>query len=294
MKKLMLLSSMLLFMTSCSDDDNIDTQNTAAISGYKITTISNYDDPAYNDYKRIITGNLSNGKLFSITTEFFTNNALISSETVQRYFYTNNLLTHIVLGGNYGDDYFYDSQNRFVGATRLYDDASTMYYRFVHQNATTVYCERTNLPYNDPTAVASSRMILNFDQEDNVTSAGFDNNFDGTPDNLYTYTYLNGNLTSMQKPDGTVINYNYENVIDSYYVLAENSYGKKVLRIICSESYCGGSIDYLDNNLNETPQDVSEFTYQTLPNNFYNKKTKIETLTSPTGVHTTETEFFFN
>jgi hypothetical protein len=126
-----------------------------------------------------------------------------------------------------------------------------------------------------------------------VISAGFDNDLDGVISNLYTYTYSNGNMTAVHKPDGTVINYNYTNVVDSYGVLLETSYGRKVLRLICSESYCGGTGYDLRHSINITPQDALEFTYQTLPNNFYNKKTKTEILTGPSGVHTYETEFFF-
>jgi hypothetical protein len=294
MKKLVLVCSILFFMTSCSNDDDA-VQSTAAISGYKITTNSNYDDVSNTDYKRVITGNLANGKLFSTTTTYFENNIVIGTpETVQRYFYTNNLLTQIHLGGNYYDNYFYDSQNRFVGATRIYDDGSTLYYRFVHQNNNTVYCERINLPYNNPSALASQRMILNFDQNDEVISAGYDNDFDGIVSNLYAYTYSNGNMSTVHKPDGTVINYDYSNVVDSYYVLAEGSYGKKVLRLICSEGFCSGTANDFKYSINVTQQDTQEYIYQTLPNNFYNKKAKVESLTNPTGVYTYETEFFFD
>jgi hypothetical protein len=287
---------MLLIFASCSNDQDDVIQNSGTISGYKITTETNYDDAGNNDYKRVIVGNLVNGKLYSTTTTYYENNTIIgSAETVQRYFYTNDLLTEIHPGGNYYDNYYYDSQSRLIGAKRTYDNGdTTLNYRFVYQNNATVYCERLDLPYDDPSTAAVSRMILNFDSNDNVISAGFDNDFDGVISDLYTYFYTNGNMTSKVKPNGEIETYDSSNVVDSYYALAEHSYGKKVLRLICSESYCGGSTNYLDLDVNVKPQYLVEYDYQTLSNNFYIRKSKTEVLTSPSGESTYEMEFFFN
>lgn len=283
----------LLFLASCSNDDN-EVQVSDVITGYKITSTTDYDDSSLPDYKMITTGILVDGKLHSESVEAFVNNVSTGPAiTQQEYFYTNGLLTHIETSGTHQDDYFYDSQNRFVGAQRNYTSGGELNYRFIHQSATTVYCERLNLPYNDPNAVVSNRMILNFDGNNNVISAGFDNDLDGVITNLYSYSYVNNNLVSVQKPDGTIVNYDYSGVIDTNNKLRELSFGKRVLRMICSENYCNGTVFDLNYSKNINSDAVISEAYEVLPNNYYNKKTKVTSLYNPNAQHTDETEFFF-
>lgn len=293
MKKLSSILILVLFMASCSES-NEETPNSDVITGYKITATSDYDDSGISDYKRIVTGVLVNGKLHTETSEAFINNISTGAPiTNQKYFYTNDLLTQVNLGGNFVDYFYYNTQNQLIGVSRIYTGGQTLNYRFIHQTTSTVYCERINLPYNDPSATASSRMILNFDADNNVISAGYDNDFDGAITNLFTFTYVNDNLTSILKPDGSTETYNFSNVIDSMNRLREASYGKKVMRMICSENYCGGNVNDLDYSKNINSLDVISETYETLPNNYYNKRTKIIELFNPDGEFIEETEFFF-
>lgn len=293
MKKISSILLLTLFLTSCSNDDN-ETSANDDIIGYEVTSILDYDDSNLADYKRVTTGILADGKLHSESFEDFVNN--ISSGpaiTVQKYFYSNSLLTHTELSNSYQDNYFYDNQNRIIGAQRYYLDGGSLNYRFIHQSANLVYCERLNLPYNDPNAVVSNRMILNFDENDNVISAGYDNDLDGVIIDLYTYTYADNNLASMQKPDGTVVNYDYSNAIDTWNKLLELSYTKKVLRIICSENYCSGNVFTLKHSKNIDSQAIISEAYEILPNNYFNKRTKVESLYNPNAQLSYETEFFF-
>jgi hypothetical protein len=296
MKKYAFLAIVIFVLASCSNNsDELVVNTNDVITGYKITTYSNYDDPSIDVYKTVENGNLVNGKLFSTTYEQFINEVSAGNpSTVQQYFYTNDLLTQIHVSPNYHDEYFYDNQNRFIGAKRIYVNGNILNYRFIHQNENVVYCERINLAYDDPSAVASNRMILTFDQDDNVVSAGYDTDFDGLITNLYSYTYENDNLGSMQKPDGSIVTYDYSTVIDNFGFLREASYGKKVLRMICSENFCGGQAINLHYSKNLIPQDLIEENYEVLPNNFYSKKTKTESQANPNGQHITETEFYFN
>jgi hypothetical protein len=282
-----------LFLASCSNDDN-ETVVSDVITGYKITSTTDYDDSSQPDYKMITTGILVDGKLHSESVEAFVGNVSTGPAiTQQEYFYTNGLLTHSETSGTFQDDYFYDNQNRFIGAQRNYTAGYALNYRFIHQSDNTVYCERLNLPYNDPNAVVAQRMILNFDENDNVISAGYDNDLDGVITNLYTYTYVDNNLTSVQKPDGTIINYDYSGVIDTSNKLRELSFGKRFLRMICSENYCNGSVFDLDYSKNINSDAVISEAYEVLSNNYYNKKTRVESFYNPNAQHTDETEFFF-
>lgn len=207
MKKIHLLAIVLLIMTSCSEESTPSTEDTNQISGYKITDYQNYDDPTLDDYKRIITGTLVNGKMHTLSTESFLNNISQGNLTTQQvYFYTNDLLTEINRIGGLIDNYFYDSLDRFVGAKRVFPNGNVLHYRFIYPNESTVYCENLDLPYSDPAANIIRRMILIFDADDNVITAGYDNDFDGLINNQFNYNYENGNLTSVTKPDGTIEN----------------------------------------------------------------------------------------
>lgn len=280
-------------MVSCSNDDN-ETQSGDVITGYKITSTTDYDDSSLPDYKMITTGILVDGKLHSESVEAFVNNVSTGPAiTQQKYFYTNGLLSQVSLGGNFIDYFYYDNQNQLIGINRNYSGGQTLNYRFIHQSNNTVYCERLNLPYNDPNAIVSQRMILNFDENDNLISAGYDNDLDGVITNLYSYTYADNNLTSVQKPDGTIINYDYSSVIDTFNKLRELSYGKRVLRMICSENFCSGDVFALKNSKNIDSQTIISEAYEILPNNYFNKRTRVESLYNPNAQLSYETEFFF-
>ena len=296
MKKLSFFFLLALVFTSCTENsDELAPQNTTSISGYKITSTRNFTDPSLPEFKNINTGTLVNGKLHSEMIETYTNNVLTNTPvSAQKYFYTNDVLTKVEFS-TIIDEYFYDAQNRLIGAKRnhlLYGVA--LNYRFIHQNNTTVICESIDLPYDNPAAVAIQRMILNFDANDNVISAGYDNDFDGTISNLYAYNYIADNLVSMQRPNGTIENYSYATIIDSYQQLRELSYGKKVLRLICSESYCGGNVTSLDYSKNITTDDSVNEVFNVLPSNNYSKRTKITSVFSSSGTIVDEIEVFFN
>lgn len=295
MKKIHLLAIIALIMTSCSEESTPSIEDSSQITGYKITNYHDFDDPTLEDYNFVTTGTLVNGKMHTLSTESFFNNISQGNLTSQQvYFYTNDLLTEINRSSGLIDNYFYDSLNRFVGATRVFPSGSVLHYRFVYPNESTVYCERLNLPYSDPSAEATGRSILIFDESGNVISAGFDNDLDGIISYQFNYSYENGNLMSVTKPDGTIENYNYSSIIDTRYKLDELSYGKRVLRLICSETYCYGIAHSLRYNKNLTSQMASEALFEVLPNNFYNKKSIFQDLSNPSGQTITEEEFFFN
>lgn len=286
----MLLSSLLLFMVSC-ESDSIENTN-AVITGYKYTSTTDYPDPALPDYSRIVIGNLSNGKLFSETTEEFVNGVSQGTPTTeQHFFYSNNRLDQRVFTDDLTVYYYYDTNNNLVGATGLFFGGAYVYERYVHQSNNTIYCERIDVPYNDPAAIVSMRFILQLNSDGNIIAASTDTGLNGVGQNIHTYTYSSGNLTSMQKPDGTVVNLSYSAVIDTYSYLQELSCGKQVLLFTSAADFAGGyiqTISELRYSKNVNSQDFSTGTYLLMPDGFYNKKTTFD------GSHTMETEFFFN
>lgn len=295
----MLLCSLLLFMASC-ETDSVENTNQDVI-GYKYTTESNYDDPALSDYKTITTGNLFNGKLFSETSETFINDVGQGSATEQSFFYSNNRLS-MRKGANMDIYYFYDNNDNLIGASGVLPgtlpNSGGIYERYVHQSNNIVYCERLNLPYNNPNAVISNRNIVQRNTDGEVIAAGRDADLNGIMDSQHNYTYSNGNMTSLQKPDGTVITFNYSSVIDTYSHLQELSCGKQVLQFPCANTYANGHVPgflSLKYSKNITSDDLLLEIYQVLPSNFYFKRNVSETMVGPNqGTRNAEMEYFFN
>jgi hypothetical protein len=299
MKKIMLVSSLVLFMASC-ETDSVENTNQNVI-GYKYTTESNYDDPGQSDYKIVNTGNLFNGKLFSETAETFVNGVSQGSSTEQNFFYSNDLLS-MRKGGTMDIYYFYDTNGDLTGATGVLPgtliSSGGIYERYVQQPNNIVYCERVDLPYNNPNAMIYSRNILQRNSDGEVIAAGRDADLNGVMDSQHMYTYVNGNMTSLQRPDGTVITFNYSSVVDTYSYLQELSCGKQVLQFPCAQTYALGHVSgllSLKYSKNVTSDDLLLQNYQVLPSNFYFKRNLSETMVGPIqGVRTTEMEYFFN
>lgn len=303
MKKLILAGFAILFLNSCSNDDSNPTSDNSevVISSYKITSITSYADPSASTFKSETTGNLQNGKLFSETFENFQNNVSIGAPiTTQTHFYNGDLLVKQVdLSGIKTRFFYYDNQNRMIGAKMtLASDNGTApgsnFYRFTHVSSSLVYFEKISSDYNDPAAQVFSRNILEFDSNNNIIKAGADLNLDGIAENQNLFTYVGENLVSITKYDGTVSTFNYSNVIDNFFMLREKSYGKKNYRIICSEEYLLSMTNITFPSKNILSDDFNSQTFEVLENSYYKKKTKNITISIPEGQNITTTEFFFN
>jgi len=183
-----------------------------------------------------------------------------------------------------------------VGATAV-TPSGNLYERYTYNANNSVYCESINLPYNDPGAQVNHRNILQFDSNNEVILAGKDLNYDGVMDNINSFNYTNDNLTSITYYNGTVQTFDYSNVIDNFNLITQNSYGKKVTRLICSGSFCGLNYD-LKYSKNILTQDFSLANYQVLPTNYYEIKTTTENNFDPntgiTGIITNSSQFYFN
>lgn len=81
----MLLCGLLLLTVSCTTD-SVENTNQHVI-GYKYTLENNYNDPAISDYKLVTIGNLSNGKMFSETSEAISNGVSLGPPTTEQIFF---------------------------------------------------------------------------------------------------------------------------------------------------------------------------------------------------------------
>lgn len=300
MKSMSLFGFVFLFFVSCSNDDSSVDSNlnpVVAITGYKITSDTNE-----LDWKVITIGEVLNNKLISETKENF--QAGVSQgvpSVISQYFYDGDLLVSTIVHhptsvGNIVDAkyFFYDGEQNLVGINWEYG-GDTRYYRFIHVYGTVVYFEKITLPYDDSSAQVQYRNIIEFDQNDNVIKAGRDNDLDEIMDSQHQYFYANGNLMSVQKPNGTVRSFVYSNVVDNFSVLKENSYGKKVLGLLKSEGYANFFEDDINRqSRNLLVEDLLAENYEVLENNYYKKKTLVQYLEGLNLNNVTVTEFFFN
>ena len=294
MKKIF-LSLLAVLLLSCSSDDVLnENQNSNVIfSGYKITSLSVYDDGITPDNMSILVGNIVNNKFISETIEYYTDNISQGNPEIRKeYFYSNNLLTKIVFNNDIKELY-YDTEQKLVGLTWNISGSSYNYYRFVHVSQSLVYFERVSLPYNDSNTQVISRKIIEFNDSNDVTKAGFDNNLDMVLDSYFEYTYSNGNIIQSKDQNGVIKDYNYSNVVNNNYILEINSFGKKTLNIFNSEAYAYNlpTINKLSRFLNTETHALSS--YEILSNNYFTKEIKIEHLPSYNLLNTKTTEFFF-
>jgi hypothetical protein len=185
MKKMLLFAANLFILFSCSNEDVTDVNNQNSqtlIKGYKIDSKTTYTDPSNPTFQQIVTGNLLNGKLFSITTQNILGGVVQPSETTQQYFYTNELVTSTIINGN-TRQFYYDNQSRVIGAKLFYSgSAEALNYRFVYQSDNVVYFEKTSNSYDDLNTQINQRIVVKLDANDNIVEAGIDNNLDGIPE----------------------------------------------------------------------------------------------------------------
>ncbi len=298
MKKVFLLGLAYLLFISCASETTktITTPPSPVFSGYRITdAASSSNNTSVITSQTIINGTLQNDKFYSETSEVIYNGVSQGVFTDQYYFYVNNLLDHRI-GGTGTTYFYYDSNNQLIGATKV-SSSGNLNERYVYNANNIVYCESINLPYNDANAVVSHRNILQFDANNEVITAGPDSNLDGIMDTVNNFSYANDNLMSISYYNGTVQTFDYSTVIDNLNLITQNSYGKKVTRLICSDSFRGLTYD-LKYSKNILTQDMPLANYQVLPTYYYQTKTVTQNINNPQsgyqGIDTNTTQFFFN
>lgn len=297
-------SIVVLFLFSCSTDSETESINTdTQISGYKITTNSQSTDADFLYVGQTITnGIVQNGKVLEINEEFFNNGISQGVNVNSSYTYENDLLIsymdHVSSDGMPRVlNYYYDSNSKLIGATRVVNGTES-YYRFNHVTNDLIYYEYISLPYNDSSAEILSRYIAVFEGDD-IVQAGRDSNLDGVMDDVNYFQYSNGNLVSANNSSQS-ITIDYSNVINNINVLHDNSYGKKNRRITCIQSFSlpGFNSVVLGYSKNLTNEELLESDYEIHPSDYYHLKSNSYVVGPPAisfnATISRITEFFFH
>ncbi|MGC4040254.1 MAG: hypothetical protein QM710_05580 [Flavobacterium sp.] len=259
------------YLFSCTTDSANDTAD-VAITGYRI---ERHFNPGYTN---VTIGNLLNGKLYSETHEITENGVAQVPTTQQIFFYNgdgtvNHYVQHMPMYDRNIYLYYDGSQNLVGAKTTLMAGPDELFYRFTHNPDNTVYFEKINAAYDDPSATAYSRIILKFNNNDDVVSAGIDSNFDGVAESVNTFQYANHNISRIAFSNGTVVDYDYSNIVDNQLYLWDKSIGGKTRKIIAGECYWGNPSTYFMPNLsiskNFLQEDANLSTFQVLSNHFY-------------------------
>lgn len=279
-----------LFLTlSCSpDSDGTSTVQTSTVSSYVVTDVFS-NGTGNPQFVSVLTANLLEGKLHSETVEKFVDGESEGVVTSQIYFYNSGKLTKMVEGGN-SISYFYSEAGELISATREVGPDHFMYYRFVNL-AGTVYFERLTLPANNAETEIERRYIITFDENDNIITAGQDSDFDGIAENVYYYTYLNGNMTSVHSGSEQNL-FSHSMVKDNFSYLRDFSFGKKFMRITCAELYVNGQFQKINQSINIKDSEFLLSDYELAENGYYKKK--IQVSAGPNGKQTITTEFYFD
>ncbi len=275
----------LLFTACSSDDDNNQqqedtTQLDPVITGSKITFLGVPTDQNAPVFKEILTTTINNNKKQLAVREFFRDD--ISYGITTQAVYTFNADGKISkfareeANGQIVREYFYDDQQRLIGAN-LGAETPYRYFRFPQISENITYFEEISLPYNDPNAEVRSRYIIQFDENDNIIKAGKDFDFDGNMEGENNFQYdSNNNLISGQMASGETFSIAYSSIIDTEQYLQDNTFGKKMNRILCGEWFGGTSTHYFNDgaqSFNVTLEESQQNIFETLSNNFYFKKT---------------------
>lgn len=286
--KLFSLAGFAMLFFSCSDDDNNDvvTNDEVSFSHFTVTSTTTHADSGLSPESYTRTENLMDEKRFSVTFDGL---------TTQRFFYTDGLLVQAPQESPV--HFHYDSSGRFAGADKLINEesiAQSVNYRFVHPSASIVYSERVSLSYNDPSTQIIYRNILEFDADGNVVKAGPDQNLDGVMDHFNQFTYSDGDLVHIQFWDGTSRAFSYSTIKDNFYLIDDNTYGKKMRRTMCAELYVGTDWETnLGHSKHLLASEPLGSAFDLLANNFYKKKTTT-TLLEAGAENETVIEFFLN
>ena len=284
MKTVKLLSWALLILGlfSCSDDSTGLAPPSGGITYYTTTSTLIYSNGSPT-YRNIVKSNIVNGKFYSET---------FGQDTEQRYFYTGNLLTSN--GGAYiSTYYFYDGSNRPIATNSFDDTLQKFFQRFIYQDDNVVYVESLTRAYDDPQTEITARFILQFDNGGNVIQAGADADLNGVMDNVNEFTYVGNNLTSAHLFNGTNMSYAYSGITNNFSVLNDNTYGRKLSRLLYASTYASAQFTIVDiHSRNLLASELLQANYEIWNNGYYKKCSRVSQY--PEGRENSVVEFYFN
>jgi len=287
--KLFSLSLLLTVFTSCSNDDDSNASGNSGVMQYYISrSVTTYTTPGSPVHQNISKRYIVNNKLFSFSD---INPVTLAENNFQDYHYTDDKLTSLNTGFT-NEDYYYDAQGRFMASNYFDDTMEEFHRRIIYQPNNVVYVEMLTHAYDDPAAQISNRYITEFDANDNLIKAGPDANLDGVMDAVNVFHYTNNNLTSSEIQDGQTFTYSYSAVLNNFAVLDNNTYGKKMSRLLYANSYAGPyEMNLPQHSINLPLETVQSGNYEVLGNGLFKKSTVTSVFEG--GQNLNVTEFFF-
>lgn len=290
MKKIFTFFTAILLLVlnfSCSNNDD-DSSSIPNFSYFTLENITDYSDPNTATSIWMSKGYLNNNKIKEVAS---VNSVTNQEYTMLSYTYTNGLLTTQSMAYEF-TNYYYDSQNRLIASYWMDDTSQTSYNRYNYVTTSKVYCENITLPYDDPSTQIISRVILEFDSNDNVVKAGVDSNLDGISESENTFEYTNNNMTAIHFSDGTETLFQYSNIKDNFTYIYDNSYGKQNRRLLNAIYFTNQNLNYFGFSENLTQNDVSNSSFVLLGNGYFMNKKSVSVLSNPSAVQTLTIKFF--
>ncbi|WP_121665524.1 hypothetical protein [Mesonia aquimarina] len=280
---LIIFSAFILF--SCNSDDDINSpenpsESSLIVSSYKETI----NRPAVNEnesFKELTVGDILQNKFTNYTIESYINDELMDSNNHKHYEYKNNQLINFYPQSEADletkQQLFYDENQSLTG---IYWEKTDRYYRIIHKDDNIDYFEWLSGPFDDSNTEVSIRFILKFDENDNVVRAGIDRDLDDIMDFENKFTYdENNNIVQLEMHNGKTISPSYSTIKNTKSFVLDNSYGKRVRRLFCSQVYAN-SVDFesiigLEHSTNlRTDQVSSALSLETNETGFYTKYQK--------------------
>lgn len=297
-KILFVCSFFILF--SCSSDDTAPNDGqaiteTKTIVGYQETTQSNSKN---GDIETIKTGSIIDNKYTDWSRDVYIDGNLFNSENGDEFIYENNrIVKHSSPSSDVGVKHFYYNEtNQLKGIFWKFSDhhqeSYERYYRIIHISDSEVYFESLHDNYDNPNA-SFNRIILHFDEDDNIVKAGYDQDLDGVMDISSSFEYQDNNLVTINHHNGNTYQMSYTDKINTKLFLRDNSYSKKTHRILCAQIYNlhNHSTRLFDLSYNLSTESLVNNVYEFEENGFYNKKIEVENL--PEATITRTEEYFF-
>lgn len=200
MKKLILLSTLLIF--ACSSEDSSDTNDNNS-NNYKLVETYQYsyvnNDPNSNNF----------GNLY---------------ETTASYSYDGNKLLNITISNNNGSgtaNYTYNENNKISGVYSAGGDVGEAEYDNQGRLVTWTYTDVDDNPVGNP-SISVANFVYN--QDGSVVQT-----WEGEGQSTYTYLFdQNGNMTTIINPDewdgNTEKNYTYDNKNNPFKNISGNGF----------------------------------------------------------------------
>jgi len=288
MKKLLFLIALSAGFFSCSSDDN-GGGGSSPMKSYTVELKSFHNGEATPYAHSKVRYNLEDGKYYSISSINPTSGQV--EQTVRTHFYSGGKLTNISSAFE-STDFIYDASGNLVATEYSTDFGEHVHWRFVTLSPTLSYAEKLTDAYDVPWAMIERRIIMEFDANGNVITAGDDTDIDGVREQTNHFFYQDNNLTGFENYNGESLQYSYSNVINNVAEINDKTYGKKIARLIAAEQYAGTDGFPTDlHSVNVGEAMITYFDYEVLPSRYY-KRFVYETA-FPGGRQETTTEFNF-